>query len=105
MNVFEQKWDQFIDEKGFSGFLDEYYGRWLHTNQEVTLTTVEPHQRLRIHSITTDYGLLRCVPLDNKPTGSRGLTPLYSRGDYGDDDRVLSKPKTKDDGFVDLQPD
>lgn len=31
MNVFEQKWEQFIDEKGFSGFLDEYYGRWLHS--------------------------------------------------------------------------
>lgn len=30
MNVFEQKWEQFIEEKGFSGFLDEYYGRWLH---------------------------------------------------------------------------
>ena len=31
MNVFEQKWEQFIEEKGFAGFLDEYYGRWLHT--------------------------------------------------------------------------
>ena len=31
MNSFEQKWEQFIEEKGFSGFLDEYYGRWLHS--------------------------------------------------------------------------
>jgi len=65
---------------------------------------VEPHQKLRIHSITPDFGLLRCVPLDTKPAGSRGLTPLYSRGDYGDDDRVTSKSK-KDEGYVDLQPD
>ena len=76
------------------------------SNQEVTLTTVEPHQRLRIHSITSDHGLLRCVPLDNKPKASNGLTPLYSRGDYGDDDRVLTKSSgKKDDEWVDLQPD
>jgi len=31
MTSFEQKWDQFVEDKGFSGFLDEYYGRWLHT--------------------------------------------------------------------------
>lgn len=31
MNAFEQKWEQFIEEKGFHGFMDEYYGRWLHT--------------------------------------------------------------------------
>jgi len=78
------------------------------SNQEVTLTTVEPHQRLRIHSITPDHGLLRCVPLDSKPKASSGLTPLYTRGDYGDDDRVLVKPSAsakKDDEWVDLQPD
>jgi biotin--protein ligase len=31
MNSFEMKWEQFIEEKGFHGFLDEYYGRWLHS--------------------------------------------------------------------------
>lgn len=31
MNAFEVKWEQFIEEKGFSGFMDEYLGRWLHT--------------------------------------------------------------------------
>jgi len=31
MNAFESKWDQFVDEKGFQGFMDEYHGRWLHS--------------------------------------------------------------------------
>ena len=31
MNAFEVKWEQFTEEKGFSGFMDEYLGRWLHT--------------------------------------------------------------------------
>ena len=30
MNSFEVKWEQFIEEKGFDGFMDEYLGRWLH---------------------------------------------------------------------------
>lgn len=30
MNAFEVKWEQFIEEKGFEGFMDEYLGRWLH---------------------------------------------------------------------------
>ena len=31
MHTFELKWEQFIEEKGFDGFMHEYYGRWLHT--------------------------------------------------------------------------
>lgn len=31
MNAFEVKWDQFIEEGGFDGFMDEYMGRWLHS--------------------------------------------------------------------------
>lgn len=75
-------------------------------NQEVTLTTVEPHQKLRIHSITSDYGLLRCQPLitGNSTSSSRGLTPLYSRGDFGGDDRTSLTAK-KNEEWVDLQPD
>ena len=126
MNSFEMKWQQFIEEKGFEGFMDEYYGRWLHTcvsqliphlssltgmhrDQEVTLTTTEPHSRLRIKSITSDHGLLRCIPIDSTSTSTASnsdLTPLYNRGDYGDDDRVSTTPKvSKQDRFVDLQPD
>ena len=71
-------------------------------NQEVTLTTTEPHTRLRILSITPDHGLLRCAPL----SASNGSTPLYDKGDYGDDDRIsIMRTKKKDEGFVDLQPD
>jgi biotin--protein ligase len=118
MCAFESKWEQFIEEGGFKGFMDEYQSRWLHrsislpsyitptltdllySDQEVTLTTVEPHQRLRIKSITPDHGLLRCIPLDQGGSISkRGLTPLYTRGDFGDDQ------KSKESEFVDLQPD
>jgi biotin--protein ligase len=31
MNSFELKWEQFIEDKGFDGFTDEYLGRWLHS--------------------------------------------------------------------------
>jgi biotin--protein ligase len=134
MNSFESKWEQFIEEKGFQGLMDEYHGRWLHSyafpilsalhgkplltgadsGQEVTLTTTDPHTRLRIQSITPDHGLLRCIPLD-PPTGGRsksssGLTPLYDRGDFGGEDRVSSYAGNgggsgKAVEYVDLQPD
>lgn len=73
-------------------------------DQEVTLTTVEPHQRLRIKGITSDYGLLRCVPLS-----SASSLPPYARGDHGGEyDRgtasFLSSASKKEE-FVDLQPD
>lgn len=29
--AFEEIWDQFVHEKSFAGFIDEYTGRWLHT--------------------------------------------------------------------------
>ena len=67
----------------------------------MTLTTTEPHTRLRILSITPDYGFLRCIPI----TKSNGLTPLYDRGEYGGDDRVSCSQRKKEDGYVDLQPD
>ncbi len=72
------------------------------SNQEITLTTTEPHTRLRILSITPDHGFLRCKPITN----SNGLRSLYDRYDYGDDDRIPnSRIKKKDEGFIDLQPD
>ncbi|BEI87350.1 uncharacterized protein CcaverHIS019_0100680 [Cutaneotrichosporon cavernicola] len=63
MNAFEAKWVQFVEAGSFQPFMAEYHARWLHSNQEVTLTTVTPHQRLRIVGITPDYGLMRCVPV------------------------------------------
>ena len=71
---------------------------------------MEPHQRLRIHSITPDHGMLRCIALSPSKSSS-GLTPLYSRGDFGGEDRTgptsiapvgSSSPSVE---YVDLQPD
>ncbi|KAL0252358.1 biotin-[acetyl-CoA-carboxylase] ligase [Cryptococcus tetragattii IND107] len=121
MSSFDAKWEQFIEEKGFKGFMDEYHGRWLHSGQDVLLTTTEPHTRVRILSITPDHGLLRCIPISDKPKTSTGLTPLYNRDvDAGEDDRgswsspsPSSAPRSTAAGaqaqnqspFVDLQPD
>ncbi|ODN76679.1 biotin-[acetyl-CoA-carboxylase] ligase [Cryptococcus amylolentus CBS 6039] len=114
MSSFDAKWEQFIEEKGFKGFMDEYHGRWLHAGQEVTLTTTEPHTRVRILQITPDHGLLRCIPLSNpRPQASHGLTPLYDRNvDEGENDRGgWSSKQTSGAGsngsspYVDLQPD
>ncbi|OCF44972.1 biotin-[acetyl-CoA-carboxylase] ligase [Kwoniella heveanensis CBS 569] len=114
MVAFDAKWEQFIEDKGFKGFTNEYHGRWLHSGQEVTLTTTEPHTRLRILSITPDHGLLRCIPLSQPSTKpSSGLTPLYNRSvDGGEDDRISPGAARQGSGatggksdFVDLQPD
>lgn len=148
MSSFDAKWEQFIEEKGFKGFMDEYHGRWLHSyvfffsspffypvflqchtdffffcchlssGQDVLLTTTEPHTRVRILSITPDHGLLRCIPISDKPKTSTGLTPLYNRDvDAGEDDRGSWSPSVSRPGgaaraqthnqspFVDLQPD
>ncbi|WVW80144.1 biotin-[acetyl-CoA-carboxylase] ligase [Kwoniella bestiolae CBS 10118] len=112
MNSFENKWEQFIEEKGFKGFMNEYHGRWLHSGQEVTLTTTEPHTPLRILSITPDHGLLRCIPLKKAATASSsGLTPLYNRTvDHSSEDRYTTSSSGGSGGggkteFVDLQPD
>lgn len=81
------------------------------SNQEVTLTTSEPHTRLRILGITSDHGLLRCLPLDAQSAkGPSGLTPLYSRGDFGgEDDRIIGSggagARNRKTEYVDLQPD
>ncbi|WRT65701.1 biotin-[acetyl-CoA-carboxylase] ligase [Kwoniella shivajii] len=112
MNSFDSKWEQFIEEKGFKGFMEEYHGRWLHSGQEVTLTHTEPHTPLRILSITPDHGLLRCIPINKKkPTSSNGLTPLYNRNVDNGEDRYISSSTNSSSStgnkpdFVDLQPD
>lgn len=60
------------------------------SDQEVTLTTVEPHQRMRIVGITPDYGLLRCVPV------SAGSS-LYGGRDV--------EGSSSSSQYVELQPD
>lgn len=90
----------------------------LSSGQDVLLTTTEPHTLVRILSITPDHGLLRCIPISDKPKTSTGLTPLYNRDvDAGEDDRGSWFPSVSRPGgaaraqthnqspFVDLQPD
>lgn len=98
-----------------------FFFNLLSSGQDVLLTTTEPHTRVRILSITPDHGLLRCIPISDKPKTSTGLTPLYNRDvDAGEDDRgswsspsPSSAPRFTTAGaqaqnqspFVDLQPD
>jgi biotin--protein ligase len=108
MAAFEEKWELFLEAKGFEPFMAEYHSRWLHSGQEVTLTTVEPHQRLRVVSITPDAGLLRCVPIAESSVSSH-----FERNyDDGYEDRVpapsaySSRPgPASATQYVDLQPD
>ncbi|KAG6810835.1 hypothetical protein H0H92_010130 [Tricholoma furcatifolium] len=77
---FEKMWGLFVQERGsFDSFMDLYLERWLHSDQLVTLTTVTPHQTVRIAGITPDHGLLRTMP---ERTGW-----------------------SEDEGYIDLQPD
>ncbi|PIL29234.1 hypothetical protein GSI_09283 [Ganoderma sinense ZZ0214-1] len=63
MTRFERMWDDFLSARGsFEPFMDLYLERWLHSDQEVTLTTVTPPRKVRIVGITPDHGLLRTLP-------------------------------------------
>lgn len=65
MNSFESKWEQFIEDKGFSGFMDEYHGRWLHS---CVSTHLNPqHCRSRYGRMLT----IRCVSGDKKSPSLR----------------------------------
>ncbi|KAH8829119.1 class II aaRS and biotin synthetase [Flagelloscypha sp. PMI_526] len=60
---FERIWSEFLLEGGsFEPFLDLYLERWLHSDQLVTLTTLDPPQPVRVVGITLDHGLLRTMP-------------------------------------------
>jgi len=60
--VFENMWDVFVANRGsFAPFMDLYLERWLHSDQLVTLTTVNPPLPVRIVGITPEHGLLRTV--------------------------------------------
>ncbi|GLB41500.1 putative biotin-protein ligase, N terminal [Lyophyllum shimeji] len=78
---FEKMWGTFVQErKSFDSFMNLYLERWLHSDQLVTLTTVSPHQQVRIVGITPEHGLLRTMP------ERRGWTSAA-------------------EGYIDLQPD
>ncbi|KAI1293451.1 biotin holocarboxylase synthetase [Mortierella claussenii] len=64
----EQMYDVFLhgNGTGFAQLEETYYKRWLHSNAFVTLTTMEPHRKVRIQGISLDYGLLRTVAVDEE---------------------------------------
>ncbi|KAL5513038.1 BPL1 [Sanghuangporus vaninii] len=81
MATFDKMWSKFSAEASFDPFMDLYLERWLHSDQLVTLTTVDPPAAVRIVGITPDHGLLRTMP---EAKGYRSF-----RGDE----------------YIDLQPD
>ncbi|KAJ9105280.1 hypothetical protein QFC21_001648 [Naganishia friedmannii] len=113
---FEGFWNTFLEDRGIENLLDEYLGRWLHTDQAVTLTTTTPPQPLIIKTITLDHGLLRCIPDKRSNSTPSTRSSMY---DSGSDDRATfsySSPIMQDmqslrigsnskADFVDLQPD
>ncbi|KAI9273661.1 biotin-protein ligase [Sporodiniella umbellata] len=61
---FEKFYSQFCEEGMGSWFLNKYYERWLHTDKVVTLTTHE-NEQAKIVGITSDYGMLEAVSVNN----------------------------------------
>lgn len=87
LTEFERLWVTFVQGRGsWAPFEDAYLDAWLHSDQLVTLTTVEPPRPVRIVGITHDYGLLRTLP---ERTG-------WSRRSLG---------HGVEDDYIDLQPD
>ncbi|KAL1693714.1 hypothetical protein GGG16DRAFT_48732 [Schizophyllum commune] len=88
---FDVMWEQFVAGGGsFEPFLDRYLKRWLHSDQLVTITTVDPPLRARIVGIT-EHGLLRAMP-----ERGGGIAGRYDAG---------SARGGSDGQFIDLQPD
>jgi len=81
MAKFEMMWNTFLEERSFESFMGLYLKRWLHSDQQVLLTTTNPHTTVRIVGITTDHGLLRTVPerrsIFDPRTGWRSGEPEY----------------------------
>jgi biotin--protein ligase len=86
LTEFERLWVTFIQGKGgWAPFEEAYLEAWMHSDQLVTLTTVEPPRPVRIVGITHDYGLLRTLP------ERTGWSKSWSHG--------------AEDDYIDLQPD
>ncbi|KAH9063260.1 class II aaRS and biotin synthetase [Lactarius vividus] len=86
LTEFERLWVAFVQGRGgWAPFEDAYLDAWMHSDQLVTVTTVEPHRPVRIVGITHDYGLLRTLP---ERTG-------WSK----------SSGHGAEDDYIDLQPD
>ncbi|KAL1748402.1 hypothetical protein HDZ31DRAFT_29697 [Schizophyllum fasciatum] len=90
---FDGMWAAFVAGRGdFAPFEARYLAKWLHSDQPVTITTVDPPLRARIVGIT-EHGLLRALP-------ERGSGGGGGRG-YGG---AASRAGT-DGQFIDLQLD
>ncbi|CAO3611002.1 unnamed protein product [Cunninghamella echinulata] len=62
--TFERFYNEFCEKGMGPWFLDTYYKRWLHSDKLVTLTTHE-NVKAKIVGITSDYGMLEVVDVNN----------------------------------------
>ncbi|KAI0249778.1 hypothetical protein BJV78DRAFT_1224805 [Lactifluus subvellereus] len=63
LTEFERLWTTFVRGRGsWAPFEEAYLDAWMHSDQLVTLTTVDPPIPVRIIGITHDHGLLRTIP-------------------------------------------
>ncbi|GAA5796945.1 hypothetical protein HPULCUR_002323 [Helicostylum pulchrum] len=62
--TFEKYYMEFCEKGMGKWFLDKYYDRWLHTDKLVTLTTHQG-EKARIVGITSDYGMLEAVSIQD----------------------------------------
>ncbi|KAL7310217.1 biotin holocarboxylase synthetase [Mucor circinelloides] len=62
--TFEKYYMEFCEKGIGAWFLDKYYQRWLHSNKLVTLTT-HNDEKAKIVGITSDYGMLEAVSVNN----------------------------------------
>jgi len=86
LTEFERLWTAFVAGGGsWVPFEEAYLDMWMHSDQLVTLTTVDPPVPVRIVGITHEHGLLRTIP---ERTG-------WGRG----------ARHGVDDEYIDLQPD
>ncbi|KAF8500181.1 class II aaRS and biotin synthetase [Russula emetica] len=86
LTEFERLWTEFVAGRGsWAPFEEAYLDMWMHSDQLVTLTTVDPPVPVRIVGITHEHGLLRTIP---------------ERTGWG-----RSARHGVDDEYIDLQPD
>ncbi|KAH8116271.1 class II aaRS and biotin synthetase [Phellopilus nigrolimitatus] len=96
MATFDEMWLQFLSSKGsFEPFLDMYLQRWLHSDQLVKLTTVDPPVMVRIVGITLNHGLLRTMPESRDYMSHRGEEYIDLQPDGNSFDLMAGLIKTK----------
>lgn len=97
--TFERMWNTFLRNGGsFTPFVEAYRRAWLHSDQETLLSDTVPPTRARIVGITSDHGLLRCIPIHSDGTTSFGQ--IYAESELAWGSSAVSAGR-----FIDLQPD